>query len=51
MVSWLAMEDLNNGNSKLTPSSSSSVPFTEDVQKLKHLLSQFDPETSPLRGP
>jgi hypothetical protein len=43
------MEDLNHGNAKLTPSAS-GAPFTEDVQKLKHLLSQFDPETSPLRA-
>ncbi|KAK8861619.1 hypothetical protein IAR55_002442 [Kwoniella newhampshirensis] len=51
---WLAMEDLNNSASggtgtKLTPSTSSSAPRTEDVVQLKHLLSQFDPETSPLR--
>ncbi|WRT65740.1 uncharacterized protein IL334_002688 [Kwoniella shivajii] len=48
---WLAMEDLNNSNpgSKLTPSVSASAPRTEDVVQLKHLLQQFDPETSPLR--
>lgn len=48
---WLAMEDLNaNGNGKLTPHStggSSSLPFTEDVVRLKDLLSQLDHETSP----
>ncbi|WWD16464.1 hypothetical protein CI109_100890 [Kwoniella shandongensis] len=53
---WLAMEDLNNSSSgangsgsKLTPSTSASAPRTEDVVQLKHLLSQFDPETSPMR--
>ena len=47
------MEDLNNSGSgapgaPLRPSLS-GAPFTEDVQQLKHLLSQLDPETSPLR--
>ncbi|OCF57867.1 myosin heavy chain [Kwoniella mangroviensis CBS 10435] len=48
---WLAMEDLNNSTpgSNLTPSVSASAPRTEDVVQLKHLLQQFDPETSPLR--
>ncbi|WVF65827.1 hypothetical protein IAT40_000564 [Kwoniella sp. CBS 6097] len=50
---WLAMEDLNNNgdprSDNMTPSTSSSAPRTEDVVQLKHLLSQFDPETSPLR--
>ncbi|BEI84994.1 hypothetical protein CcaverHIS002_0503950 [Cutaneotrichosporon cavernicola] len=47
---WLAMEDLNANNGKLTPHStggSSSLPFTEDVVRLKELLSQLDHETSP----
>lgn len=48
MVSWLAMEDLNghqgNTGGELKPSLS-GAPFTEDVQKLKALLSQLDPET------
>jgi myosin protein heavy chain len=48
------MEDLNNANSgsssKLQPNHS-GAPFHEDVQKLKQLLSQLDPETSPLRPP
>jgi len=45
------MEDLNAQlNGKLTPNSTGgSMPFTEDVQKLSQLLSQLDPETSPLR--
>lgn len=53
--SWLAMEDLNahmnsqnNVGGELKPSLS-GAPFAEDVQKLKALLSQLDPETSPLR--
>lgn len=52
--SWLAMEDLNanGGGGKLTPhstgGSSRSLPFTEDVHRLKDLLSQLDHETSPL---
>lgn len=46
------MEDLNanQGSGKLTPHStggSSSLPFTEDVYRLKELLSQLDHETSP----
>ncbi|GMK55315.1 hypothetical protein CspeluHIS016_0203710 [Cutaneotrichosporon spelunceum] len=47
---WLAMEDLNANHGKLTPHStggSSSLPFTEDVVRLKELLSQLDHETSP----
>jgi myosin protein heavy chain len=55
---WLAMEDLNNGNGKAGTSSSSKLhpahsgqPFHDDVQKLKQLLSQLDPDTSPLRPP
>jgi hypothetical protein len=45
------MEDLNaNNNGKLTPNSTGgSIPFTEDVQKLSMLLSQLDPETSPIK--
>nr|XP_018264766.1 myosin heavy chain [Kwoniella dejecticola CBS 10117]OBR86924.1 myosin heavy chain [Kwoniella dejecticola CBS 10117] len=48
---WLAMEDLNNSGpgSNLTPSISASGPRAEDVVQLKHLLQQFDPDTSPLR--
>ncbi|WVQ93464.1 hypothetical protein IAU59_000538 [Kwoniella sp. CBS 9459] len=50
---WLAMEDLNNdGNprsDKMTPSTSASAARTEDVVQFKRLLSQLDPETSPLR--
>ncbi|KAK4685841.1 hypothetical protein P7C73_g4302, partial [Tremellales sp. Uapishka_1] len=48
---WLAMEDLQQSQAanKLTASSSINAPFTEDVQKLKYLLSQLDPESSPLR--
>ncbi|KAL7424706.1 class II myosin [Cryptotrichosporon argae] len=48
---WLAMEDLNKApgaGAKMT--ASHSAPFAEDVQKLKYLLSQLDPETSPLRA-
>ena len=43
--SWLTMEDLNaqsTGQSGMK--SSNSAPFAEDVQQLKYLLSQFEPE-------
>ena len=43
------MEDLNGSNAKLP--TTTGAPFHEDVQKLKYLLSQFEPETSPLRAP
>jgi myosin protein heavy chain len=42
------MEDLQNSQTKLLPSHS-GMPRTEDVQKLKELLSQLEPETSPLK--
>lgn len=46
------MEDLNahqgNAGGELKPSLS-GAPFAEDVQKLRMLLTQLDPETAPLR--